>query len=531
MNKIIKNMVYLFLLIFLWIPNLSQAAPTDCIQTASDGTVACTPALNTWLVDYPTYDAAVIGGTQSYCALHGLAYNVNCFTKYDDSNPQPCYSGVCTNHSYKFADNSKGVYAVLMTTGPPDHPSPGYVVSNEVSFDHNVICPLGYSYVFPISGYTEALCKPPVYYTKNVGCPTCQGTNPNEQPFNKGKTSTDYPVDVSSGNMYERVTDFNNQKTLSFTRYYNSQMGNAWTYDFNRLLSYSNYTVSGTPKIVVSLQRGNGQSYSFIKNAGTYSPVTSDTVGTLNEIAPSGTITGFSYINENNEIEIYDFNMDTNTGVGKIIELTKSDLTHLSFTYDTSGVNNPNVVQKITDNFGNYMSFNYGIGCNSNAISSMTYTPVETALASLAYNYTYNGSCQLTKVQYPDGNYISYSYGGDYALLILLTDENNNPYINWNYNYSSYLANVVARSTYLGTTPVNQLNFIYSSSYGTTLTDQLSNTVTQGVTNISNSLKTTGTNQWTNNIHGLQGASISYDTNGNHTTIVDFNNNTTKITY
>jgi len=317
------------------------------------------------------------------------------------------------------------------------------------------------------------------------------------------------PIDASTGNMYETETDYAGPGPfpLNLTRYYNSQsnlsaglaagsLGANWSHHLGGYLK----TVSST---VMKIVRADGKINAFTLTGGNWT-ADADVNEKLAPVLSGGTITGWNYTTEENQVESYDTN-------GRLVSITNPVGLAQTFTYDASGL-----LATATDPFGRKLSFTYDA---SNRIKSFT-DP-----AGRAYAYTYDANNNLASTTYPDGKSRKYLYENTnfpHALTGLI-DENGVRFSTWTYDSKG----LAIASEHPG--GVDKTTMAYDFTNGiTTITDALGHTssfsfwTTLGIARPFQSKQPApfnGTATW------------FYDNNGNVSKYTDYKGNTTTYAY
>ncbi|MFZ3017857.1 MAG: hypothetical protein WA056_05315 [Gallionella sp.] len=273
-----------------------------------------------------------------------------------------------------------------------------------------------------------------------------------------------------------------------------------------------------------------------------------DVVGALFEIgvSASGNATGWTYRNDQDEVETYD-------AVGRLLSITnKAGLVQtLTYSDNTAGPNGGYVLSatgiatatilpagkliRVTDPAGRTLQFGYDAA--GRAVKMID-------PAGGIYLYTYSGTLatdHLTSVTYPDGKTRTYLYGEpanvsttpaagvSYAhALTGIIDENGNRYASWTYD-----AQGRATSSEHGAfgSGIDKVTLAYTApdangNSTTTVTDVMGTTRTYNFNTILGVVKNTGiTGEPCNGCN----AALTYDANGNVASRTDFNGN--KVCY
>ena len=390
--------------------------------------------------------------------------------------------------------------------------------------------------------------------SRNTGKPlTCGGTNPcNVGTGNKFQPEPNY---VGIGYYPIRLyLTYNSGGSLPAAVKI-STWGSQWRGTYNRSIVYT----SNTSLKTASLIREDGTTQYFSQSIGTGTPPLTtttwtsdaDVVGILIEtgVDTSGNPTGWTYANENDEVERYD-------ALGKLITLTnRAGLVQtLSYSDGTAVAPNGGVVLdatgtattatlpagkliRVSDIAGHPLNFGYD---TTGRVVKMT-DP-----AGGTYLYTYSGPLltdNLTTVTYPDGKIRTYLYGETanvsatpaagisytHALTGIL-DENGTRYASWTYD-----ANGLATSSEHGAfgSGIDHVGLAYTApdangNSSTVVTDPRGNVRTYTFSTLLGVVKNTGiTGQPCNGCS----AAFTYDANGNVASRTDFKGNKTCYAY
>lgn len=518
-----KYSAIILLNLFLFAPNISTAAPSDCIQVASDGTVNCLKAKSTF--------RSIFGGgpiTQTFEELRGFSVSTLCapyssypFVCYEQTSlshpPDPpgrsCSGNFCENFTQEYdrSDNIGGIYTVSY-----------YRVDYGSSYDkrsgivyHFRSCPVGTVSVNPDPNSSLRYCKPskPITYAKECAFTNNSGGKLSCKQFSEGQSIVGDPINVATGSktLVENDYTYNSANPFTFKRYY-SHVSNSWKHDYERELTYTN----GIQGEIVVLNRPSFQTIAFKKVSGVWSEFRTNYGTKLTQVGND-----FIYTNELDEKEYY-----TNL-TGSFDNFTEFNFTSLrkpkggvfTMTYNLDGT-----LSKITDIYSNEFNLAYSStlsGCNNvPKLVSMT------GPGGKVVSYTYNTSCRLTKVTFPDTTFKEYIYNS-YALT-QVKDENGA--VHQVTTYASVTGKgYLATSEGLGSTgAIDKITLNYSTANQVTVTDARSNAVIVGVNSAN---KITGYNTQCTFCNGMQGSSLSYDSNGYVSSVTDFRGNITNYTW
>ncbi len=171
---------------------------------------------------------------------------------------------------------------------------------------------------------------------KNLGLPQCG-------------LSAGNPINIASGNKYQRQQDTSLPGGLEITRHYNSKdanlhpFGKGWRGSFSRHIEY---ILAGDPaNASVTMIRDDGSlNYWRIENSIVRPPP--DAKGRLELAYSNGSIIGFTYLADDSFIETYDFE-------GRLLSIENDRGQRLSFTYSNS------LLSTITNATGRALDYAY----------------------------------------------------------------------------------------------------------------------------------------------------------------------------
>ncbi|WP_283745175.1 RHS repeat protein [Sideroxydans sp. CL21] len=274
-----------------------------------------------------------------------------------------------------------------------------------------------------------------------------------------------------------------------------------------------------------------------------------DAIGNLTQLTnTSGSVTGWTYTNENDEVETYNV-------LGELVSITNRAglIQTLTYSDGTAGPNGGYVLSatgaptttilpaihliRVTDPAGRSLQYGYD---GTGRVVKMT-DP-----AGGVYLYAYSGTAltdNLTGVKYPDGKVRTYLYGEvgnvsatpaagiSYAhSLTGILDENGTRFASWTYD-----ANGRATSSEHGSfgSGIDHVGLVYGAidangNSTTSVTDPNNITRTYGFSTLLNVVKNTGI---TGSPCDGCSASFTYDANGNVASRTDFNGNKTTYLY
>ena len=370
------------------------------------------------------------------------------------------------------------------------------------------------------------------------------------------QTACTNPINSGTGNKYQPETDYagGGLFPLRAERTYNSGgttpsavqetvWGSQWRGSYDRAIAFNTNGVIST----ATVKREGGKQYYF-NLSGTDWVSDADVVGTLTRLGvdANGNATGWTYKNEQDELEIFD-------AAGKLVSIAnRAGLTQtLTYSDGTAGANGGYVLDatgtptatvlpagrliRVADPAGRTLQFGYDA---AGRVVKMT-DP-----SGGVYLYTYSDTtltANLTSVTYPDGKVRIYLYsetanvsstpnaGVSYAhSLTGILDENGNRYASWTYD-----AQGRATSSEHGAygSGIDKVTLAYTApdangNSTTTVTDVMGVTRTYNFNTILGVVKNTGiTGQPCNGCN----AALTYDANGNVASRTDFNGN--KVCY
>ena len=336
------------------------------------------------------------------------------------------------------------------------------------------------------------------------------------------------PINTSTGNSYLQQDDFVDDSWLALRRFYNSTapvaasaLGAHWRQSFDRSLQ-----ITGSPATSIVLSRPDGLRETFTKSSGVWTS-DPDVTDVLTETDnSSGDATSYTvFIAALRHSETY--------GPSGLLQTVTDDSGQgITLTYSTASTPSSiapaaGLLITVTDPEGRQLNFVY----NSAAELSQITLPDGD---KLQYGYTdTNGSYTLSSVQYPDGTTRQYVYN-ESALtssttlpnaLTGIIDETNARYESTSYNSEGEATS----SFFAGNVDATQIT--YNSSGTTSVTYPLGLTSTMTFSTVQGVNKVAALDQPCGPQCGQPWKSITYDTNGNPQTSVDFNGNTIATTY
>jgi YD repeat-containing protein len=270
-------------------------------------------------------------------------------------------------------------------------------------------------------------------------CP-CNATDAGATATNTGQVSGGEPIDIGSGNVSYRITDYQTagQNPLAFTRYYNSAgsiTSFAKTLTSNWRSNFDGY-IDIVSSNAVNVERGNGQVLTFNLSGTTWVPDT-DVDVTLTHSGSTWTLT-----DEKDTVETY-------TSViylvaGAVVTIPNggqlNSRKYRNGYTQTLSYNGANQLVSVVDSYNRKLSFTYSAGLLQQVTTpdgttiSFGYSPVSVA----AQGIILLGNNALTSVSYSTSPLTSQTYlYENTALPFALTgviDENGNRFATWTYD-------------------------------------------------------------------------------------------------
>jgi len=357
-------------------------------------------------------------------------------------------------------------------------------------------------------------------------CPTQNAATPSDQwggmstpvPLGAvvtGQTCVADPINVSTGNVFERATDYAaaGPNPLTFERYYNSMgsnvhvLGNFYTTNASSLganwrTNYDRYLETLTGGMVA--ERPDGKTLRFTLQGSTWTP-NGDVDYTLTQSGSTWTLKG-----PDDTVETY--TMSGSTAAMQSIQQRNGYTQTLSY----SG----GKLSTVTDSYGRTLNMSY-----SGSLLQSVSTPDSTSI-SFGYS-TSGGSNVLTSVTYPTGT-LSYQYGNSSFPLALtaVIDENSNTLSTWAYD-SQGRATSNQRG---GSLAADQTTVAYNSGGTVTVTNALGVADTYIFTTLQGIPKVTEISRAATSTTAAATRYFGYDANGYLGTATDWNGNTTNYT-
>ncbi len=288
-----------------------------------------------------------------------------------------------------------------------------------------------------------------------------------------------------------------------------------WRMNYDR-----NVMIQAVNTLTATLYRPDNTTRTFTMTNGAWTPNVNEfstKFATLTD--GSGNSTGFSYVNENDETELYDLtgrllSITNRAGLMQTMHYTQNPN---NASYFSSATQLPPLLTSVTDSFGHVMTFSYD--------NSWRLTGAVDPNGG-QYTYSYGTSGNLSSVSYPDGSTRQYLYTdtNNPAALTGIVDENGNQYVSWTYDP---WGNVTSSSFAGG---VERISVYYSSPSNTTVTDVNGVTTNYNIQTLNNYLRPSSYTQ-TCGANCSRTVSRTFDGNGNVASRTDYNGNVTTHSY
>jgi RHS repeat-associated protein len=331
-----------------------------------------------------------------------------------------------------------------------------------------------------------------------------------------GAVSAGEPIDIGSGNMSYKVTDYATagQNPFAFTRYHNSRANTSGLSTFATSLGVnwrSNYDryiriVSSSSVIV---EQATGRQYGFMLTGSTWT-ANSDVDLTLTHSGSTWTLT-------DQDDTVQTFTTTTAGNEALLNSIASRNGYTQTLTYNTS-----NQLTGISDSYSRSFSLTY----NTDGTLHTVTTPDSTAI-TYGYN-TVTAGKQLASVTYPTSPSTSqtYLYANSSLPFALtgITDENGNSYATWTYDA---LARGLTSQQGSG---ANLTTLVYNSNGTTSVTNPLGVTDTYTFTTLQGVPKVTGISRAATSTTAAATESFTYDSNGYRASLTDWNGNITNYT-
>ena len=318
------------------------------------------------------------------------------------------------------------------------------------------------------------------------------------------------PINVSSGNVFEQVTDYESagQNKLSYIRYYNSLSGPGtyvYTLGSNWRSNYDQYLQFPSDNLIIA-ERPDGQEITFNNTGGSW--ITDGDVDyTLTQSGTTWTLT-----DRNDTTEVYS---DTGWGFGLLQSITLRNGYAQTMTYDSD-----DLLTTVTDSYGRQLTFTY-----SNWVVSTVTTP-DGLVLTYGYNSIVYTDDQLASVSYSTGPVTSQHYLYQNAnfpySLTSIQDENGATYASW--TYDSLGRGLTSQTGGLA----NLTTVTYDDDNNMrTVTNALGVTDTYTVALLQNDLKITNISRAATSTTAAATETFAYDSNGYLSGETDWNGNQT----
>ncbi len=277
----------------------------------------------------------------------------------------------------------------------------------------------------------------------------------------------------------------------------------SWRLGYDRSLMI--VTGANSP-LVSTLYRPDGKARTFKFTNGAWVADVGQAVTSLTQqIDSNNNITGYTYLNENDEAEKYDT-------AGKLISITNREGLTQTLQYN----NVYGMPTSVSDAFGRQLTFTY----SSKGILLGMIDP-----AGGNYTYTYDSNGNLSAVTYPDTRTRQYLYEDSRFphALTGIVDENSSRFATWSYDNQG---NAISSEHAVG---IEKVTLTYPTLTSSTATDAggatraYSSQVVNGIAKVGLVSETGGNLTRTR--------SMSYDTHGNIASKTDFNGTVTTYSY
>ena len=286
--------------------------------------------------------------------------------------------------------------------------------------------------------------------------------------------------------------------------YTNAPIDFGWRLSYDRAL-----TTSTGATITATLYRADSKTRTFTQTNGVWVPDPGQQLTSLTQqLGSSGAVSGFTYVNENDETERYDAS-------GKLLSITNRAGLTQTLQYD----NVLNTLIGVTDAFGHKLSITYNVYGN---VSKMT----DPNGGSYTFTYTADGNNNLSTVTYPDGHIRQYVYENTQFVHALtgLIDENGVRFATYSYDSQG---NAIVTEHAGG---VEQVTLTYPSVTNAIATDAGGATRTYA-TQVVNGIALAGSVVETCGSNCSRTLSMGYDVDGNVSSRTDYNGNVTNYSY
>ena len=329
-------------------------------------------------------------------------------------------------------------------------------------------------------------------------------------PSPGGQQTSGDPVTISSGNVFEQVTDYqtSGQNALAFSRYYNSlsaaglvktfasSLGVNWRSDFDRYINLQSSTT-------VVAERANGQQLNFSLGASGWIADPDEDLKLTNSGSTWTLTDSYDTVETYNAVSASEAQLVS-------VQLRNGYTQNLSY----SGT----LLMSVTDSYGRSLNLTYGAGL----LQTVTTPDGSTLNYSFA---TATGGSQLTGVAYSTVPQTSISYlyenpSFPFALTGLI-DENGNRYSTWSYDTSGR-----ALTSQLGI-GANLTSFAYNADGSRTVTNALGVQDTYRFITLQGVPKASEIDRAATFTTAAASKLFTYDSNGYLASTTDWNGNLT----
>jgi RHS repeat-associated protein len=341
---------------------------------------------------------------------------------------------------------------------------------------------------------------------------------------NPGSADAGDPVDVATGNVYRKTTDYQSagQNTISFDRYYNSMpstinlptyaksLGATWRSTFDRYLSI---TMSGTGGSVLA-ERPDGQFLTFTLSRSRTWFSESDVSSVLAQAGSAWTLT-----TADDTTETY---RELGSGEALLTSIKARD----GYT-QTLSYNSANQLLMVADTNSRNLQFNYF----ANGLLNTVTLPDQ---SKLAYSYSSSGVSgtnqdQLTSVTYPTAPATSWNYAYENSTFPFAltgeTDELGNIFTSWIYDDQSRCVSVAQANQ------ANYTQFSYNLDGTTTVTTPLGEQDTYKFKTLQGVPKIVEIDRAADGTVVAASEFLTYDVNGYIESVKDWNGAITAYTH
>ncbi|MFJ2988638.1 RHS repeat protein [Collimonas sp. NPDC087041] len=228
------------------------------------------------------------------------------------------------------------------------------------------------------------------------------------------------------------------------------------------------------------------------------------------QVDGSGNTLGFTYVNENDEVERYDV-------TGKLLSITNHAGLTQTLQYAIDPHTSLGILIGVTDAFGRQLRLTYDAQKRLSAITDPN---------GGSYTYTYDGKGNLSTVTYPDNRTRQYVYENTAYLNALtgIIDENGLRFATWSYDSQG---NAISSEHAVG---VEKVTLTYPTAANTIATDAGGATRTYA-TQVINGIAKAGSINEVCGVNCNRSLLMNYDANGNVTSRTDYNGAVTTYSY